>query len=66
MPTNRGMLHSALAFFTLAIAAVFLTLIIAVHPPNIAHATTLRDAQQGSVRISPSPILREAAAAHPV
>ncbi len=66
MPMNRGMLHSALAFFTLAVAAVFLTLIFEPIPHNIAQAAPLRAAAQGNVRISPSPILREAAAGHPV
>jgi hypothetical protein len=59
------MLHSALAFFTLAVAAVLLALVLQFLQNNSAHAAPSR-LVQGSVRITPSPILREAAAGHPV
>ncbi len=63
MPMNRGMLHSALAF--VVVAAVLLSVILAFPPNNPAQAAAKR-ATQGRVRISPSPIQREAAAGHPV
>ncbi len=66
MSSDRGWLYSALTFFLLVVAASFLTLIIAFIPENIAQASALHAARQGNVRISPSPILREAAAAHPI
>lgn len=57
MPNNRGMLHSALAISTLA---VVLSVVLPFPQNNSAFAA------QGNVRLTPSPIQREAAAGHPV
>lgn len=65
MPNNRGMLYSALALCNLVVAAVLLSASFLFPTNNFAQTAQGRGAQ-GSVRVSPAPIQREAAAGHPV